>query len=273
MDSQNLIKLKGVELYRSDTKAGLPSTTLFISALLAFFTAYSHFFGLSYRKSYLEGAGFDSVNINLSPDESIYYAIHGFGSSINELLKWDMLSFELIQLLPGLTFTIVILSIWWIKKCKSTESYLGEAKRENNLLYRIIDRWTDTFYKSILLSLFSLVTGYIFQLAVAIVLATTLIFFWFLMALGILAGNSDGEKRVETPICKRLNWEEFENNIVVLGCKEIYLKGGNSLTGISLHRDSKINYFISNDGLYEISETKEILSFKPINRHLKTIEH
>ena len=66
---ENTIK---APLLVKNIQTGIPTRTISIAATVGFIATYTHFFGLSYRKSYLEGAGFESINITLSPYESIF---------------------------------------------------------------------------------------------------------------------------------------------------------------------------------------------------------
>jgi hypothetical protein len=245
-------------------RLGVSTRTISISALVTFLIAYSHFFGMSYRKSFLEGIGFESVNINLSPDESIYFAIHGFKSSINQLMSFDLFAFQANQLMAGLVFSLVIITIWAVKKSNIRPIVQQDKPERGNKFYLFLDQMTDSLPKSIGLSFISLFAGYILQVVITIVIAVLLITLWFLMALGIAAGYKDGAALIEKPICYEFDWTTTEKNRM-LGCRQLQLKGSDLVKGVYVHKDNNANYFLSNHGTYEVNSKNEVISFRPIN--------
>lgn len=248
----------------NNQRLGVSTRTISISALVTFLIAYSHFFGMSYRKSFLEGIGFESVNIKLSPDESIYFAVHGFKSSIKQLMTFDLFSFQASQLMAGLVFSLVIITIWAVKKSNRRPTVQMDKPERGNKFYLFIDQMTDSLPKSIGLSFISLFAGYVLQVVITVVIAVLLVTLWFLMALGIAAGYKDGAALIEKPICYEFNWADKEKDRM-LGCRQLQLKDAALVKGVYVHKDSNANYFLSNQGAYEINSKNEVISFRPIN--------
>lgn len=232
-----------------------------LSALTTFLVAYTHFFGLSYRKSYLEGAGFEALNINLSPDESIFYAIYGLKGAIGRLINLDII-FHPTQLVAGIIFTFFFLLIWYIKK--KEKNGLDSNLSFHDRLHNFIDRMTNSIWKALLLSVYSFVITYVFQLLLTLAFVVLLVTLWLIMALGIAAGLEDGKSRVIDPVCKNFSWENADNDRI-LGCRRIMLLSGKELKGIYVHRGSDINYVLTNEAAYELNNKKEIISYRPIH--------
>lgn len=243
----------------------LPALTASITAILGIITAYTHFFGLSYRKSYLEGAGFEGINISLSADESIYYATKGLTQAIARLLSTDMITLYKAFLIPSIYIAIAIFLMWFFPKVFGTT--FNQIRQDNNIVKKIIawfDNFHEYFHKTIILSIIGFFAGYVLQIVFALVIIFIITFFLVLMYLGIGAGEVDGRKLTEENICKAVDWKEQKNDRV-LGCRIIITSPKNEeIRGIRLHHDEKYYYVISNNGAHEIERSTIKSSKRPI---------
>lgn len=245
---------------QSDTEKQVKSTpykVISFTAVVGFIAAYTHFFGLSYRKSFLEGAGFESVGVSLTPDESIYYAVHGFTHGIGALLKLDYWQLDSSRLSIGIGMGLVPMLVWLYRK------YLNSYVADSEFMKSCVKSVEDSIFKILGISILSFCAGYFIQVIASILIVSVLAFFWVLMALGIQVGHSDGQKLISTPVCSDIEWEEYEADRV-LSCRKQTLSSGTVLSGVRLHLDKRAEYFLSNDGAYEIDNAGKVISFRPI---------
>ena len=256
---ENTIK---APLLVKNIQTGIPTRTISIAATVGFIATYTHFFGLSY----LEGAGFESINITLSPDESIFYACHGFMRALGRLISSDFITFNWSYILPGFSFAAVFFSFWLVKKTPFMTKLI--ESKEKSTLGKQIGYWfngiTDSYIKTLVFSIIGFIIGNALPLLSAVFIIFVLSIFWLLMSLGIGAGESDGSKLLQEPICRELVWEDSQEDRI-LGCRVIILKDKSELKGLRLHNDDKTTYFLTNKGSYEISKGNEIITFRPIH--------
>lgn len=250
---------------KSEGKLTLPPKLLPLSAIVTFLIAYTHFFGMSYRKSFLEGVGFEALSINISPDESIYFAVKGLTGAISKLLKLEIELFDLNHLMPGAVFSIFFIIIWANKKYQFIKK--SEVEESDDLVKSLIDKMTDTFLKTSIISVISLFSAYFLQLLLAFFFIFTLATLWIIMALGIAAGESDGHALINKAICTDFDWADEGKKDVnrVLGCRRITLNDGREIKGVYIHREKELSYFLANDGAYELNTNKKVLSYRPIH--------
>ena len=244
------------------SQVGLPTKTISFTAFAGLITAYTHFFGLSYRKSFLEGAGFESLNVSLTPPESIYYATQGYSSALLRAISgedFSLLSTDFIS--TGLAFVIVILFYKFFDKKIGTGA---NTKTLKSKIRNMLDKATKNTTKTVITSLIGFVLGYIAQIIFMIVLLAILTVLWAIMSLGIGAGLVDGQNLIRQPICSNINWQK-QNKERVLGCRTLPLKDGNSLSGIRIHSEKDTTFFLTNDGAYELKDGL-ILSYRAIHK-------
>ena len=241
---------------------------LVITAILGFLVGYSHFFGLSYRKGYMEGLGFHGISFNLSTEESIYYAMDGIGHFLLSLWKIEWLIW--IPVVALIVFGLFS-SYQWVRL-----KYFREKKVEENKGDESDDKPEFTmkgFWKALKNDLrgcfyAGFMGGIVGAASHTFLMVGTLalIFvFWAFGALGIQIGIKQGNELLGKLPCSILVWPEVKND-VVLGCIQWKAKNGKSLVGIRVHQDARATYFLTNEGAYEISPKGEIISFRPIHR-------
>ncbi|KPV96769.1 hypothetical protein AN214_01230 [Pseudoalteromonas sp. P1-9] len=254
---------------KSESKLTLSPKLLPLSAIVTFLIAYTHFFGMSYRKSFLEGVGFEALSINISPDESIYFAVRGLTGAISKLLKLEIELFDLNHLIPGAAFSIFFIIIWANKKYQFIKK--NESEKSDDLIRSFIDKMTDTFFKTSIISIISLFSAYFLQLLLAFLFIFTLATLWIIMALGIAAGESDGHALINKTICTDFDWADEKKKGInrVLGCRRITLNDGREIKGVYIHREKERSYFLANDGAYELNANKKVLSYRPIYKRLE----
>ena len=246
-------------------KINLSKLAAIVTAIIGLLTAYTHFFGLSYWKSYLEGAGFEALTINLAPPETIYYATQGITSTLSRLLRavLDLEIFKIENSLLGIAISLAIFLYFYLKK-EISKSKLNQLSIR--LFFRNkLDRWTDKLLPTLALSLVGFIAGYIVQILFITALLILLSFMWMIMYLGIEVGKQDGTNRVQNSICDVFDWENY-NEGRKLGCRTVNLNDGTTLEGLRLFTNNNTTYLITNEGSYEITNGI-ISSFRPI--HIK----
>ena len=257
-------------VHKKLVQTGVPTKTVSIAAFLGLLTTYTHFFGLSYRKSYLEGAGFESVTVNLSPNESIYYAIEGLSQPLLKILASESLFFSTSNLIPGIVFSAMFPILWLVNKFSPLNNKDSSSEKENSLQDKVhswVQEFPNSKRRTLMLSIISFFMGYVSQVVLIALLVFVLSLLWIFMSMGISLGERAGGMLVETPICKTIQWEKRKSERAI-GCREIQVKGQKEpLIGKRMHFDSNVTYFLTNEGSYELSKDKEIISFRPI--HIK----
>jgi hypothetical protein len=249
------------------TQTGLPTRIVSFTAIVGFVTAYTHFFGLSYRKSFLEGAGFEAVNISLSPEESIYFATHGFVAALAKMISNTSIFLNWSHAMLGGAFALIIFSVWLgttLRRLCLRKYYpnLDIISARRNILTWVADS-PNNFVTTVILSILSIPFGYLVQALFVTIILACLSLFWLIMAMGIAAGYSDGAKMLDNPICIEINWQQQDVDRK-LGCRVFNLVNEKSLVGMRVHTDGSYTYFLTNDGAYEIDSGNKVVSFRPV---------
>lgn len=211
---------------------------------------------MSYLKSYLAGAGFEYVALSLPPDESVYYAVKGLLSTLNQAFTIEILTPKLVHALPGVCFTIPLIFGYVYRKFKNDSPKQSSQKC-------LATEATSNIKNLTLAITIGFGGGYILQIIVTVMLISILLFFWLIMSLGSIAGEQDGKKLISSPVCKPVEWTEQKENRI-LSCRKLTLKNGEELNGIKLFSDSKIIYFITNEAAYELTTNKEVISLRKV---------
>ncbi|WP_432455878.1 hypothetical protein ACRRS0_10610 [Agarivorans sp. QJM3NY_29] len=234
------------------TKKKFLSPWLIGTGLLGLLAAYSHFFGLSYRKSYLATIGFENAPVTLGADESLYYAVEGSTGGILNLIR--MISADLFILEPaliaGFAFAVVPLLVRLISispfpafKVRSFVSSISSSTRS-----------------ALVAAIIGFVTGWVAIIGLIIYLIVGMSIIWLIMSLGMLAGQSEGKKLISEPICQS---REIEKR--TLGCRRLLTSDGEELVGLRVHSHNDVQYVLTNSGAYDVSAEGEVLSYRPIH--------
>jgi len=228
-----------------------------LGVFLALVSSYFNFLGYSIVKSKLEILGFDSVSVDSISLENIYQSILGLAPGIVSLfseesfvsIAWQLLILILIVAFipwPVLLGVKIANSKWYQKKKKS--KLFSEKKYNRYLAARL----------SVVFSL-GATAFYVYFLAAIILL----IWICFLFsAVGISLGHSQAKELINDPICQSA--EDKTDSYV--GCRILTTKSDVKLEGKRLYQNSKYQYFITNEAIYELNIDNKVMMSAPICR-------
>ncbi len=262
----------------SSTKRGftLPTLTLSASVILGLLATYIHFFGVSYRKGFLTGAGFESVTINLSPEESIYYAGEALAKIVTNLVvAFDFRNWEV--LVPGIAIGLIplLLCFWGYierrtakasRKKRKGKSKGGQSKSKPKPFNEWMADESRDFLSAVKLAGFGVVVGTIGQILLTLMILFVILLFTMALIAGRDTGIEQGSRLAQSPVCNSFSWDEVDKKTNrVLGCRTVELPDGRQIKGIRVHSDKNVTYILANDGAYELDSKKSIVSFRPVH--------
>jgi hypothetical protein len=226
-------------------------TLILIGSLLGLPTAYVHFFGFSYLKGKLETLGFDYVDVDLSIQEGFYIAVEGFYPALISVLKLD---FTLdLKFFIGLLVLIVLVPIMFYLMQKFP-SVIVKAS-EQPIIERVF--YGSKTIKGMLLQVpvLGVYIGSVF-LGIFVLLLGIGLSIWLLAALGMGAGQAKGKEMFLENVCMDASKTSDPHNYQ--SCRKIKTTEGQELEGRIIYRNDKYLYFITNDGAYELTNSREV---------------
>lgn len=246
----------------------------YISIFIAAITAYSHFFGYSYLKGYLDGAGFPNAHIELSVQETIFYSYQAITDILNRaVLKVDSLDEMLLtaSIRTGFMFSMVALLFVGIALTLKKTNLIDKIKdKKANEVGSYLE---NTLIKTPLTPIKSgifLVVPFIFGFAIQYVVIAFILFFvsitWLTLAFGYLIGFNEGQSLTKSDVCHKKEWQQGESRR--MGCNEISIASSEApLQGVRIYKGSKSTFFMTNKGAYEIDQNHNIVMFSPIQQN------
>ena len=229
--------------------------------------AYTHFFGYSYLKGKLHGAGFSNPEIDISVQESVLQTANGLIQILsriihNDHLLWFILKESLaIGSLVAAWVAVISLVLrpllFFHRKLLDIKLPIGQSIKDQTLDNLVTIKntalvSTTAFFASTLSVVFGILT-FIAGLSAI----------WFIMHFGYIIGQFVGNELTEDLVCDVRDWGEQENRR--LGCDVINTKDGSSITGLRVYKSKQTIYFLANAGAYELNTEGKILHFRPIH--------
>jgi hypothetical protein len=245
--SDNDLKLLSFDFLKGISKTKIASV---LGVLLALVSSYFNFLGYSIVKSKLEILGFDSVSVDSVSLENIYQSILGLAPGVVSLfseesfvsIAWQLLILILIVAsIPWLVLLgVKIASSKWYQNKKKSKLF-SEKKYNRYLAARL----------SVVFSL-GATAFYVYFLAVIILL----IWICFLFsAVGISLGHNQAKELINDPICQSVE-DKTESYV---GCRILTTKSDVKLEGKRLYQNSKYQYFITNEAIYELNIDNKVM--------------
>lgn len=234
-----------------------------VFSIIAIISAYSPFFGYSYLKGYLQGAGFRNTQISISVHEAIFQTASAFTKPLLRTFESDLIwqllksSIPLLIIFSIAGFFIAIAPLFAKKNSNETKINL-----QDRLLSWMQDS-TITWKRIIALSTMVPAIGICMQYIFLLLFIALLTLAWLTAYIGFLMGHSEGNKLISGDICTQKEWQPEET--FRLSCDFLPLENGKELIGLRIHSGNAITYFITNDGAYEIKNQK-VIQYTTIQR-------
>ncbi len=257
--------IETLETNKSDSKKiktqkNKPSPLLSLvkySSIGAILTTYSHFFGFSFLKGKLEGAGFPFSNIDPNVNETLHQAAAATAISLNALVK-AITKGELLKLgisygaLSTISVLLILILIFL------NERFLMKYNISGSDIVKM-KSWPN-WIKIISLVGISGISGFLLPYIAIILLFVAIAFGWLGLTFGEQLGQNQINKAIADEICHQLDWSSYKRD-VAMGCTTITLSDGSELHGASLFEDLNQQYFITNYGSYRLDNHLNILSY------------
>ena len=250
------------------------STTFLTKTRIALLLAiYSPFFGYSYLKGYLHGAGFSNPNIDASPQELILQAVTALVFVFSRLANLESYApFAAHSLKIGIIFAVALSTVYLITASikNSLENKGAPSKIDLNDVIQKLFNWLFDKPKVLLKTIISAISGFVFGFSISYIaiflFIFSLAFLLSFMILGNLIGESRGKKLTKADICVTKEWDTEEYRRV--GCNTVVLKtpykGSSELAGLRLYTSEDTIYLLTNEGAYEIGDDLTVKIFTPI---------
>ena len=241
------------------SKWGLTSFRVMLLGLIASTATYSHFYGVSYLNGKLVALGFNGVAVELSTGQSMHFAVEGYIRGLTMAMRaiFDVSTFLIIvSVFIGLT----ILYVNWKNNFNSL--WLTISSKIDNVQITInLRQWAMSgvrVFSIIALPILTFLWSYsvlVLSLTVLILVVSLIVAF---IGLGSLVGNEVGQAIAAEPICYKVELEKRRS----LGCQTLTLKNGEELKGQRLLSLNGVEYFLTNDGAYEVKE-QVVIAYTP----------
>ncbi len=241
--------------------------SLSITAILGLIAAYTHFFGYSYFRGYIEGFGLNGAEIDLSPEQAIFYALEGY----TRIFLSGSFPRNLEELVPsslktGFLFSLVFLTVFIARKfARKLEFDFSKMRADREGVLSYIGGVLDSNTRSFAAFIMVLFAGSALHFMIAAVIFFVVLLFWLLMILGVASGQSLAYEHIDKNVCEETQWEVIKRNRVA-NCSAITLKDGTKLIGKELHRSSQVRIFVTNEIVYEISSEGVVRTVVPLVR-------
>jgi hypothetical protein len=227
-------------------------TLFLIGSLLGLPTAYVHFFGFSYLKGKLEALGVDYVDVDLSIQEGFYIAVEGFYPAIKNALKFEYLNVE-ASIVVVLIITIALIPLIFHLMQKFSSSII--KVNEQPIIERVF--YGSKTIKGMFLQMpvVGMYIGSVF-LCMLLMLLGIVLSIWLMAALGMAVGQDRGKEIFLENVCVDARKTSDPHNYQ--SCRKIKTAEGQELEGRIIYRNDKYLYFITNDGAYELTNSREV---------------
>ncbi len=239
---------------------------------LIIIAVYSPFFGYSYLKGYLHGAGFTNPNLEATPQELVFQALTALNEIFSRLVKADFHdemtkgSLKLGAIFAA-AFTIAYVLSFFVKnQLEKNESskpidFSGQAKKFCEWLYSK----PKLALKLLTTSTIGFISGFLLSYITLFLIFSSMAVFLLLMILGNIIGEKVGLDLTKKDICTTKEWQEGETRR--LGCNIVSLKqpfkGKSELKGWRLYSSPNTLYLLTNDGAFEIGSDLTVKLFTP----------
>lgn len=255
------------------------SNTFFTnSRFLLLVAIYSPFFGYSYLKGYLHGAGFTNPVIEASPQELILQAVIAVGEICTRLFNIDIYKNMLTGALEtGALVAIVFSGTYLIcllvrnSKRKDGETNKIDVKMHIQALLKWLFRKPISLFKVSIATSIGFLSGFLLPYLYLIIATLCLAALLFLLLIGSIIGNKAGHDLTLQDICRSQEWQPEETRR--LGCNIVRLtqsyNNQTELEGWRLHSSSNTIFLLTNDGAYEIGADLTVKLFTPNQKRNK----
>ncbi|MFT5420424.1 MAG: hypothetical protein ACI9D5_001168 [Candidatus Endobugula sp.] len=240
--------------------------------LLTFIVLYSPFFGYSYVKGVLAGAGFSNPYVSISVQESIFQAglaIQSVMLKITGLNFFDLIFERSLDVSLAVTGVIIVMAaIFRLIKFFSLKSLSSKAMSVNesfDAIYTWFSKNPFTFMKTVVLAVVGFFIAFLSQYIIVFLSTIGLLLVWLTMMWGNVLGYSVGKSYVNVDICRPYTFKVGQQKQV--GCSQFTLVDGTVLKGGRIYKTNNISYFVTNEGAYEIDSKQRVIYFSPIFRN------
>ena len=239
---------------------------------------YYSFFGYSYLKGYLIGAGFNNAQIEISVQESIFQTTNAMFNAVKIIAKSNFLSslfwpsvkygFACAVIFGALAFLFFLARKYFKSKGSQPDAFVFDVWIKDWLIIKPF-----TLGKVAITALASFFAGFSFQYLLALFFITLFVFAWLVIALGNIFGQTMGSKLATHDICVSPDVETASKDSHI-SCTHLTLSQGKELIGKSIYSSETTIFFVTNEGAYEIDRNLRLLSFtKFLKRQKKYSEN
>ena len=259
---------------KTETPVTIESVKKTIAPLLtysAILGALLHYFGYTYLKAFLEGAGFYRPHVDISIQEALYQGSEAFTYFLATIIeKTDPIKFAQ-ALMPGFLFSAAIITAMYLAKIKISRKHFQEKslaiKHKIKTYFITPDKHIGhTLAKPLAIFSTSFVSLYGFFALIALATLILSITFWVIINLGQTLGFSAGKNKISDHACKQLKLEDIpKSETRKLGCQTLTLSkefnGKTELKGIRIFTSKDTIFFLTRDGSYEVNNQLEVKLF------------
>lgn len=222
-----------------------------IGLLVAFFSAWTPFFGYGYLKGQLEGLGFPNVQLETSVQEMVLAFFKGVAPSLVTSIEQFgdfLIGAAVASLLGGIVVTFALVSNEEDQSASPSTEWRW-AKR----LRKLAKDAKSSLWSKVKLGVFLSSAIFFGEFLVGLLFVAFLLHVWFIGVGGYSAGRDAGEKMHDEPSC-------FQKVDAVCTTTTI---NGSSVPVEVLHSDNRYQYVATCEGIYQLDAQNTVHLFKP----------
>lgn len=229
-------------------------------------TAWAPFFGYGYLKGKLEGAGFSEVYI----DPSVYQVVMAFFEGVTPALISLLQQFEVfIYIATGVSVLVASYIVYLAHNHSNPgETSDSDVKSRGGYVHSRFFSWYEKNIRELntngALNLKSFwfwsvtVVGLLFSLIlIPLFLLLVVLYLWLIGVGGYVAGQESGDSIISNDLC-------FERNDG--SCVTVFMDG-KEYEADRLYSDKAFDYYLTCDGVYQVSVSGKIKSYRYWNKN------
>lgn len=225
------------------------------SVVFAGITTYTHFFGFSFVKGKLQGAGFYSSDISLDVNETLHEAAAATQMGLYSIAK-HFFSDENFQMaiVFAISLPVAYLTLVGLAYLERTRKVDRAKEVIQNIRSRFRNKYSGAIKKTLISTALAGV-GFVLPYLVSMAMVTFISVLWLGMSMGQNIGETYTKNLIEGKVCKPLPEAKAD---VVRECMAMRLSDGSVLSGRILHQEKSKLFFLTNNGSYQINEKLEV---------------
>lgn len=221
-----------------------------ISLVVFIVVSWPPFFGYMFHQSYLADLGFQSVYVQLSVQESLWFFYSGMSWAIGKINDIQFKWFEFSIFIGGVVCVITFIDLMLKDSSREKVSVKIYSLLQKLSYENAKGNLTKSFFLSLIIWVFLSVVIFLLP---KIILTVFVIVFLF-SVVGDFFGSEAAKDELEQKVCI---YAPFDSD-----CPKIEIDG-NKKSGLVVYSNEKSTFFVTLDGRYQLNDKGRVVQFRP----------